>query len=44
MYNVDDILELIHKTHALSLKNCELKQMKSFKLYSYDADSDEVDN
>lgn len=41
---VADILDLIHKNHALSLKNCKLKQTKSFNLDAYDADSDEIDD
>lgn len=42
--DVADILALIHKNHALSLKNCKLNQTKVFKLDAYDADSDEIDD
>lgn len=42
--DVADILDLIHKNHALSLKNCKPSQAKLFKLDAYDADSDEIDD
>ena len=42
--NVNDILDLIHKTHVLSIKNSDSKQTVLYKLDAYDADNDEIDD